>query len=223
MPVTKDRQARMLARRYQDVEDTLAKKGSEFGLPGPLQKLLARMVAYEPKERFQTPAELLEAVRQCRADLGGSAQLEVKSRVATGPRTLFVVETNEKLKDPIRDKFKEHGFRVLLSIDPGLAVRRFQEQPYHALIVDARTLGEDGVDAYNRVLRQADNMGLDVGAVLILSEKQTPLIRQAREHRSGAVLVDAPDARVTMKQLIERVYELTPGEEEPAGVEQAGS
>lgn len=210
MPVTKDRQARMAARRYQDVEDTLAKAGPDLGLPTALQKLLAKMVAYEPKSRYQTPTELLEGVRMCRAELGGKATMEARSRTAAGPKTLMVVETSEKLKDVFREKFKAHGFRVLLTIDPAVAQKRFHDQPYHALIVDARTLGEDAMVAYNRVLRDADSAGLDVGAILIVGEDQRSIARQAREHRNGAVLT----APVTMKQLIEKVYELTPGEDE---------
>ena len=214
MPVTKDRNARMSARRYQDVEDTLAKTGPEMGLPTALQKLIARMVAFDPKERFQSPAEMFEAVRICRSDLGTGAVLEVRTRTASGPKTLFVVEQNEKLKDTIRDKFKGHGFRVLISIDPTMALKRFHESPFHALIVDARTVGEEGVQAYNRVLREADTIGLSVGAVLIVDEHQGNLVRQAREHRYGAVMVDRPEAKLTMKQLIERVYDVTPFAEE---------
>src|SRR5439155_11633069 len=158
----------------------------------------------------QTPTELLEAVRTCRADLGGHAVMEVKARAATGPKTLFVVEASEKLKDAFREKFKAHGYRVLLTIDPAMALKRFQEQPYHALIVDARTIGEDAMVMYNRVLRDADSAGLDAGAILIVGEDQKALARQAREHRNGAVMISP----VTMKQLIEKVYELTPGDEE---------
>ena len=212
MPVTKDRQARMMASRYQMVEDTLARKGPELGLPTDLQRLIAKMVAYDPKERFQTPALLLEAVRQCRADLGGSAVLQVRSRVAAGPRTLFVVEGNDKLRDAIRDKFKANGFRVLISIDPNQALRRFREQPFHALIVDARTVGEDGVEAFNRVLREADTAAVDVGAVLILGPDQQQWRGRTSTHKGGAVLDDP----VTMKQLIEKVCELVPVTEEPA-------
>jgi serine/threonine protein kinase len=209
MPITKDRQARMAARRYQDVEDTLARTGPELGLPGPLQKLLAKMVSYEPKGRFQTPTELLEAIRMCRADLGGNSKLEARARTAAGPKTLFVVETSEKLKDAFREKFKANGFRVLLTIDPMMAVTRFQQQPYHALIIDARTIGEDAVVAFNRVLRDADSAGLDVGAILLVGEDQKSVARQAREHRHAAVMTYP----VTMKQLIEKVVELTPGDE----------
>ena len=42
-PGTKDRQARMAARRYQDGEDTLAKTGPELGLPSGLQKLIGNV------------------------------------------------------------------------------------------------------------------------------------------------------------------------------------
>lgn len=206
MPVTKDRQARMLARRYQDVEDTLGRKGPEHGLPRDLQRLIAKMVAYDPKERFQTPAELLEAIRQARVDLGAGAELRVGPRTAAGPTTLFVVEENEKLRDAIRDKFKALGYRVLISIDPNQAVRRFQQQAYHALIVDARTVGEDGLTAFNKVLREAANAGLELGAVLILGADQKFWRNRASELKGGVVLDDP----VTMKQLIETVFALAP-------------
>ncbi|MDB5308554.1 MAG: serine/threonine protein kinase [Gemmataceae bacterium] len=213
MLVTRDRQVRMLARRYREVEDTLARTGPEYGLPTELQKLIAKMSAFDPRGRFQTPAELLEAIRQCRAELGGAAVLQVKARAAAGPKTLFVVEPSEKLKDAIREKFKAHGYRVLISIDPAMALRRFQEQPYHALIIDARTLGEEGMVAYNRILRESGTVGIDVGAVLILGPDQGHLARQAAQHPNGAVMTYP----VTMKQLIEKVYELTPGEDEAEG------
>lgn len=212
MPVTKDRQARMMARRYMEVEDTLRKTGPEFGLPVELIKLIAKMVAFEPRERFQTPAQLLDAIQQCRADLtahGGGTT--ARTRAPVGTKTLFVVETNEKFQDAFREKFKTHGYRVLISIDPEQALKRYQQQAYHSLIVDARTVGEDGVHAFNRVLREADGLGLDVGAVLILGRDQTHLVSRASENKHGAVLVDP----VTMKQLIEKVYELTPGDPPP--------
>lgn len=209
MPVTKDRHARMNARRYEDVEQTLAKTGSELGLPSPLQKLVAQMVAFDPKARFQTPSELLEAIQRCRVDLGGNAVMEKRSRTATGPKTLFAVEQNAKLQDAFREKFKANGYRVLISIDPTQSLKRFQQQPYHALIIDAGTVGQDGVEAYNRVLQEADTIGLDLGAVLILSEQQASWERRASKHRNGAVMVRP----VTMKQLMDKLHELVPEEE----------
>jgi DNA-binding response OmpR family regulator len=132
---------------------------------------------------------------------------------------LFVVETNEKLRDAFRDKFKAHGYRVLLSIDAEQAVKRYQQSPYHALLIDAGTVGKEGVDAFKRVLREAEATSLDIGAVLILSEEQAHWAQEIPENAKGVVLVRP----VTMKQLIETIYDLAPPSEQPAGVQEGGA
>src|SRR5205807_7848214 len=131
------------------------------------------------------------------------------TRIPVGPRTLFVIEQNEKLKDAFR-KLKERGYRVLISIDPNMALERYKQQPYHALIVDARTVGKDGVDAFNRVLREAEAVGLDLGAVLILGEDQVAWKRDATQRKNGAVMIGA----VTMRDVLQKLYELSPPDEE---------
>mgnify|MGYP003341870795 CR=1 FL=1 len=66
----------------------LAKTAAVLGLAAPITRLLAKMVAYEPTERFQTPNQLVEGIRLCRAELAGPV---VRSRTPTGPKTVFVV------------------------------------------------------------------------------------------------------------------------------------
>jgi serine/threonine protein kinase len=204
MPVTKDRQARMQSRRYTDVEETLRRNGPALGLAPAVIRVLNKMVAFEPGQRYQNPSQLVEALEACRADVTDGAG---QSRTPTGPKTLFVVESNQKLQDAFRDWFKTRGFRVLLSIDPQQAVKRYEQQAYHAVVVDARTVGRDGVAAYNGVLRAADNVGLQVGAVLLLNAEQAKWKADARAHPHGAVLVEPPG--VTMKQLLRVLEQLT--------------
>src|SRR5262245_31540966 len=96
MPVTRDRQVRMMARRYQEVEDTLRKNGPAYGLPLSLMALLGKMVAYEPSGRFQNPAQLLEAIQYCRIDVAREAAAAA-ARAPTGPKTIYVVETRESM------------------------------------------------------------------------------------------------------------------------------
>ncbi|MBY0513941.1 MAG: protein kinase, partial [Gemmataceae bacterium] len=213
MPVTKDRQAKMMSRRYMDVEDTLRKQGPDLGMSPPLLKLLGKMVSFEPSRRYQNPTQLIDGIHVCRAELAGGGADATRARIPVGPKTLYVVEQNEKLKDAFREKFKAHGYRVLISNDPATAVTRYKQTPYHALLVDARTAGRDGVDAYNRVLRESDAAGLDCGAVLILGADQAHWAADATQKENGAVLVDPG---VTMKQLIETLYEVAPGHEAPA-------
>lgn len=214
MPVTRDRHARMQARRYTEVEETLRRTGPRLGLTPDLMRLITKMVAFEPTLRFQTPTQLVEAIQACRADLanrgGGSGD---QSRLPTGPKTLFVVEQNEKLQDAFRERFREEGYRVLLTIDPGQAVRRYQQQAFHAIIVDARTVGREGVAAYNDVLRAADQAGMEVSAILLLAEEQVAWQREARQHDHGAVLIDPG---ISMKKLLRTLNELNPSDDAPA-------
>ena len=124
MPVTRDRQARMMARRYQDVEDTLRKNGPALGLPPPLMFLLGKMVAYEPTERLQSPTDLVEAIQDCRAELarGGPAMPRpCRAKDALRGR----VERKDEGRFP---QAHPEGIKVLLSNDPEQALKQFQQQ-----------------------------------------------------------------------------------------------
>jgi eukaryotic-like serine/threonine-protein kinase len=202
MPVTRDRQARMMARRYQEVEDTLRKNGSALGLPPQLLSLLGKMVAYEPSERFQTPQELAEAIQACRVELSRGGPTV---RVPVGPRTLYVVESNEKMKDAFR-KLTQKGYRVLLSNDPEQALKQFQNKPYHTLIIDAGSVGREAVTVFNRMLKESDAAGVDLTAILLLSDKQTDWATAAIRHDRGAVLF----LPLNMKHLLQKIRDLTP-------------
>ena len=199
----------MQARRYEDVEDTLCRqRGPGLGLPPKSCRLLGKMVAFDPTERFQTPDRARRGDQDGRRRGRGAGEAG-RGRAPAGPKTLFVVEKNAKLQDVFRDKFKAHGYRVLISLDPHQALKRYQAAPYHGLIVDCGTVGHDGVDVYQKVLREAGTMGLDLGAILILNEDQAGWKLQAGEHANGAVLVRP----VTMKQLLLKVYDLAPSDE----------
>ncbi len=211
MTVTRDRNARMQARRYQEVEDNLRKNAPGLGVPPRIIPLLEKMVAYDPTRRFQTPGELAEAIQHCRSDMKGVPLQQTHNYVPSGPKTLFAVETNEKLKEAFRDKFKAKGYeRVLISNDPAQAIQRYQQQPFHALIVDAGSVGKDGVDAFNRILKESDKAKLHVAAILLLSEKQAEWASSAIRHERGAVMVFP----VNMKDLIQKMRDLSAEEDE---------
>jgi serine/threonine protein kinase len=202
MPVTKDRVARMMARRYQEVEDTLHKTGPALGIPPPLMSLLGKMVAYDPTQRIQTPTQLVEAIQNCRMEL--AREPEASKRIA-GPKTLYVVESNEKMKDAFR-KLSQKGFRVLLTNDPEQALKQYQQKPYHTLIVDAGSVGREAVTVFNRLLKESDLAGLELTAILLLSEKQTDWASDAIRHDRGAVLF----LPLNMKEVLKKLRELEP-------------
>lgn len=205
MPVTKDRQVRMMARRYQEVEETLQNTGSAYGLTPSIMKLISKMVAFEPSARYQTPGQLVEAIQACRVELQDKVRTN-NSRMAPGQKTLFALEAKETLKEHIRDKFKERGYRVLMSSDPEQALKRYQSQPYHALVVNAGSIGQGGIAMFNRMLKESDKSNLDLAAVVILDRKQSELAADVVSHDRAAVMY----LPLKMKDLIDKIEELSP-------------
>ena len=201
MPVTKDRHARMMARRYEEVEDTLAKNGPALGVPPAVMALLTKMLAYDPMKRFQTPTDLLEAIQTCRPELSRTG---APAKERSGPKTLFAIETREHLKENFREKFKARGYRVLVSSDPGQALKQYKHQPYHALIVDAGSVGREGVEVFNSVVKEANTAKRDLVAVLLLEAKQADWAAEATRHPRAAVLVFP----FSMRQLIDKIRSL---------------
>jgi serine/threonine protein kinase len=217
---TKNHKARMLPSRYREVEQTLLANGPGLGVPPPVMAVLGKMVALDPEDRYQTPAQLADALRACGALLRGEVGA-ADPRRPTGPQTVFAVETSDKLRAAFREGFKARGFdRVLLSGDPAHAARQFQEQPYHALVVNAGSVGKDAVAAFNRVLKESDAAGLDVAVVLLLAAEQAHWVDDAVPHPRGAVLVFP----VGMKKLVQTIRDLVPGlGKRPAGKPSGGA
>lgn len=212
MPPTKDRYAKLNPRRYEQVEETLAKRAPELGIPKPVEKLIAKAVAYNPKERFQTPALFLDAIRAVRADLAGEPTGPARP---AGPLTLYVVEGSQKLQDAFRSKFKKLGFRVLISTDPTSAPRRYQQQPYHALLIDAGSAGEAGAEAFAKTLKEAAGVNNALVAGLIVNQDQAEWAEPYEDGETTAAFIRP----VTMSQLTDFLRGAFPEldeQEEPA-------
>ena len=159
-------------------------------------------MSLSPARRFQTPSQLLDAVRACRRELSNN---DGKRPAA---RSVFVAERDDRLQDALRDKLKELGYRVFLASDPTRALDRFRQQPYDALIVDAGTTGEDGLLVYDQVLTEAHRRRLPLAGILILGKDQADWEKRAVASPTGAVLVRPG---VTLKQVYRKLAELLEG------------
>ena len=73
----------------------------------------------------------------------------------------------------LRDKLKEKGFRVLIAGDPQRALDRFRQNPFDVFIVDAATTGDDGLLAFEKVMRDSQRQNGRVGGILLLAAEQT--------------------------------------------------
>ena len=108
-----------------------------------------------------------------------------------------MIEAHSKLQDAFRESLKERGWRVLMSMDASRAVQRYQQTPYHALIVDVGTVGESAILEINRLLGEVETLRLKFCAAVILNEDQTDLRESINESPGVRILVRP----VTMKQV----------------------
>ena len=123
LSMTRSASSRMSAERFLKI---LPMKPDEVNAPPSVFRLVDNMMAVDPEQRIQTPSQLLDHIRECRAELeGANAQRDAKTQP-----TIFVVESEESLQDVLRTKLKEAGYRVLIAmIQKSRRSDRFRQKP----------------------------------------------------------------------------------------------
>jgi len=190
-------QSRMAKERFAVIKPI---SKAEVAYPSVI-RLLDNMMSLNPEQRFQTPSQLLEAVREVRKEVSAIEKPQEKSGLS---KTVFIAERDEHLQDLFREKFKEKGLRVLLAADPARALERFRQQPFDLLIVDAGTTGEEGLFVFERILKDAQLENLSCGGVLMLAEDQQDWQEKISERDNQVVLVQP----IKFKQLFVKVQEM---------------
>src|SRR5262245_13285634 len=209
LEMTRDKHARMNPRRFSDTQPM---QREEVDAPPSVFQLVETMMSLVPQRRYQTPSQLLDAIKAARRDIESGAT-RAKPMATGGPQAVYVIETDGKLMEAIRKKFKEEGFQVLMAIDPVRALDRFRQQPYQGLVIDARTTGEDGLMTFDRIMAEADRHGRLLAGVLLLSDEQADWVHRVHKRPTAAVLV----GRITLKQLYRKVTELLGMDGKPEG------
>lgn len=197
LEMTRNAKARMAKERFTGVPPI---SPEEVSGPPSLIRLVETMMSLNPHERFQTPSQVLEAVRDVRREVEGKSA----RGKAVGQRTLFLAERDERLQDLLREKFKENGFRVLIAGDPARAVDRFKQQPFDVLIVNAGTTGEDGLHIFQRIMDESEKFQIPCAGVLLLNEDQTAFAKRVKARPRQSVLVQP----VKFKQLLRAIQDM---------------
>jgi len=121
LEMTKDKHARMRRARFEQVRPI---HPDEIDGPPSVLMLVETMMAFNPKERYQTPSQMLDAIRRVRR--------EVEGRSGNGDdrppmRSVFLAEPDERLQEVLRDGLKDQGYRVFLAGDPMRALGSFPQ------------------------------------------------------------------------------------------------
>lgn len=199
---TRSKHARMARDRFINV-GSISLNEIEGPAAAATHRLITKMITLNPEQRFQTPAQLLDAVRQTKMEATGQ-------RGAAGSTNLsvFLAENDEKLQDILRDKLKKMGYRVMIASDPARACDRFEQSPYHILIADVGTIGKEGIAATNRVLRQSRTVGMPCQAIVILSEDQDHFESSIEDDVKNKVSVLRRPLK--MHELVSKLAEIAP-------------
>ncbi|HMF14862.1 MAG TPA: serine/threonine-protein kinase, partial [Gemmataceae bacterium] len=184
LQVTRDRFARMQRQRFDNVAPM---KREDVNAPASVFTLVETMMSLDPQRRYQTPSQLLDAIKAARRDLEGKNEVGSNNHVGSA-RSIFVAEADVKLQDKIREKFKELGYRVLLAADPVRALDRFRTQPFDAFVLDARTVGEEGLPVFERIMKEADRRELRCAGIILLGEDQSRLTERLGTRPNVAVM-----------------------------------
>ncbi len=196
--MTRDKHARMRKGRFEEVQPINA---NEIDGPPSSLLLVETAMALDPKERYQTPSQLLDAIRAVRRDIEGKSGRE-NGKATT--RTVFVVEPDEHLQDVLRNGLKDHGYRVFLAGDPVRALDRFRQQPYDGLIVDARTTGEEGFQVFEHIVDEATRKRIPCAALLLLNEGKASWAAKLPDSTQTGVLTQ----NITYKSVTRKLKEL---------------
>ncbi len=186
--MTRDKHKRMESRRFLDVQSLVP---GEVKAPQSVYHIVETMMQLEPGQRYQTPTQLLDAIKVAKREIEGGGNHSTT-------RTVFVVEKDVRLQEKMREKFKELGYRVLMSMDPARALDRFRQQPFDALFVDAQTTGDEGRLIFQQIISESLTKQAPCAGVILFGEDQQD--EAARVHANAMTKVMRMP-NVTLKQV----------------------
>lgn len=183
-------------------------------LPPALAKIVNRAMEFEPDKRYQTPSDMLVDIKLAMKRIKeGSESKRTADELDSSeglndqgePRRLMVVESDVRMQDKLRDLFKRHGYRVLVSSDPQRVLDRFFADPRAADVVlfTTSTNGRAAVEAFNRL--HQDTVTRELPAVLLLDQHHHEWEGDARVTDTRAVA----KMPIKMRELRELLLEVS--------------
>lgn len=212
LPEGRDRVQRLSKWRFQRIRP-IRQLAPE--VPDAVALVVNKAMMLDPNKRYQTPAEMLADLHIAARRLAEVRDKAAAQRTGQGsdgrgglphkpPRAVMIVESNAELQDTLRTGLKRAGYRVLLTIDPVRALRRFQQdgQTADCVVFDGQTLGRPALEAFNDLAETSRTH--NVRAMLLLDRGQSQWQSEARTapHRQVVLLP------ITMKEFRARLASL---------------
>lgn len=214
---TRDRLQRLSKQRFLDIVPI---RKAEPAMPACVNLAVSKAMSLDPEGRYPSPAAMVSDLRIVAKRLQeGTADeatdennpdaLSAGATAAESPnagRSVMVVESDGQMQDIFRRSFKQAGFRVLVTADPGRAAGRFRQDATVAdcVLFCAQQIGQPALDMFNQL--GEDKRTESVPAILLLNDTQHAWKSKANTANHRVVL----SLPLTMKQLRTNVEQLLP-------------
>ncbi|MEI7683678.1 MAG: serine/threonine-protein kinase [Planctomycetota bacterium] len=182
----------------------------EVNAPASVFRLVDSMMKLNPDERFQTPNQVLEAIRTVRRDLGIAAPCDGKTD-STQTYSIFLIEKDERLQDLLRKKLREKGFKVLIANNPQRALERYRQTPFDLFVVHAPSATDDAIPVFDSLMRDARRQNCPMGGILILPADQAGRDPGYQEFPNVHVMYQPVKYKELLGKIREATEKLKPG------------
>jgi CheY-like chemotaxis protein len=130
------------------------------------------------------------------------------------PRVMFV-HRQTRIHDDIKDKLERRGYSTICNADLGRALMLHDIRPFHCLVIDLPTTGKEGVKAYVKAKRKAQEKKLQMAGIFLAADAE----QQKWTHDLNVDLTETLYGQpVTLTEVRRALARLLPGidKEDPA-------
>ncbi|WP_298867941.1 protein kinase [uncultured Gimesia sp.] len=211
-PRTKDIEERKKPSRYSQIPSITS---LEPDLPDSVVDIVEKLMAYQPSQRYQSAAEVIQDLIKVRDQLdtsesNGSPSITPDSSISSGQEikiaiaspTVLCIENRSKHQNVLRDYLTKHGYRVLILSDVERALNRIKENPPDCVVFMEDSIGPGAIEAFHKALQ----MDSDLSAVLVLSEKNAKAKKLLKKTDRSRILVQPIKIR-NLRSKIQKVLQ----------------
>ena len=207
-PPTRSREDRARLSRYTTIRQL---RGIAPDVPPHVVAVVERLMCINPNERFQTPEEVIRALKPIIAELksqqnsGNSgtsrnATPSVNQNQKSTLPTIMCIENRSKQQNMLRDYLSKHGFRVLVLTDLQRGLSRLSTNPPDCIVLMGEALGDNAIDGFQQAVRIGEKTALV--SIIVLSSKQENWKNTLAENEKTRVLVQP----VTLRDLRREIH-----------------
>lgn len=165
MPETKDKNARMLRARFDQIRPLTG----DPQFPAELAAVIDKMLAFRPAQRYQDYDSLIADFDALLAAERKSVKVAESAAELTKNPRVVIIHRSPKVQEIIKDRLVKKGYQVVLTTDINRAISLMDHRPAHCLIIDLETTGREGVDAVSRYHKKH---GPSCAAIYLADEDQ---------------------------------------------------